>query len=174
MKRYIFFLLVLINIFHLNADGFHSDRRSNPNYKNLIMYVKVLQRYDKSDFYLAQIDFENTGNSTVSFWETISGYNFIFTFCAYGITFLNIDQRQYIEKKMTGSPERLFVNKRTDILPHSKYTIKTQIYIFNRERFLKTNKSLRLEFYFNDANLAFMEDSMCPKIMSEDTIDYKW
>jgi hypothetical protein len=174
MKIYIYILLALINIFNLNAEGFHSNRRSNPNYKNLIMYVKILERYDKSDFYLAQIDFENTGNSTVSFWETTSGYNFIFTFCAYGITFLNIDQRQYVENKMTSIPERLAVKIRTDILPHAKYTIKTQIYIFNREQFLKNNKNLRLEFRFNDANLVFMEDPMSPSIMSEDTIDYKW
>jgi len=31
-----------------------------------------------------------------------------------------------------------------------------------------------LEFYFNDANLGFMEDPMCPRIISENVIDYKW
>lgn len=174
MKKFFTLLFALFCICHLNADGFHSDRRSNPNYKNLIMYVKILERYDKSDFYLAQIDFENTGNSTVSFWETTSCYAFMFTFCAYGICFLDKGQRQYIEKKMTGPLEQSFVKIRTDILPHAKYTIKTQIYIFNRDRFLKTNKSLRVEFRFYDANLEIMEDSMSPSIMSEDTIDYKW
>ena len=80
----------------------------------------------------------------------------------------------YYEKKLTNIPPRKAIDKKVRILPHAKYTIKTQFYIKNRELFLRTNKNLRLEFYFNDANLGFMEDPMCPRVLSENIIDYKW
>ena len=174
MKKYFIFLFALFCILNLNAEGHRSNRRSNPNYKNLKVYVKVLERYGKSDCYLAQIDIVNTGNSSVSFRETTYGYTWIFGFTAGGIMFITEDGRLYYEKKLTNIPPRKAIDKKVRILPHAKYTIKTQFYIKNRELFLRTNKNLRLEFYFNDANLGFMEDPMCPRVLSENIIDYKW
>jgi hypothetical protein len=174
MKKYFIFLFTLFCILNLNAEGHRSNRRSNPNYKNLKVYVKVLERYGKSDCYLAQIDIVNTGNSSVSFRETTYGYSWIFGFSAGGVMFITEDERLYYEKKRTDIPTVKGVEKKVRILAHSTYTIKTKFYIRNRELFLKTNKNLRLEFHFNDANLGFMEDESRPKIISENIIEYKW
>ena len=173
MKKYILFLLALLFFSNSNAEN-TLERRSDPNYKNLRLYVKVLERDGKNDFYLAQIDIENTGDSTVSFWETTSNYAWIFTFTKYGIIFINHNQRLNIEKKITESQPQTAVRTKVEILPHTKYTIKTQFYIFNRKEFLKSNKDLRVELYFNDAKLEFMEDPMCPKVISVNAINYNW
>lgn len=159
---------------NINAEGHRSTRRANPNYKYLKVYVKVLERYGKSDCYLAQIDILNTGNSSVSFRETTYGYSWIFGFTAGGIQFINKYERLYYEKKITDIPPIKGVDKKVRILAHATYTIKTEFYIRNRELFLRTNKNLRLEFQFNDANLEFMEDETCPYIISENTIYYNW
>jgi len=174
MKKYFIFLFALLCFLNINADGHRSNRRSNPNYKNLKVYVKVLERYGKSDCYLAQIDIVNTGNSTVSFRETTYGYTWIFGFTAGGVKFITEDERLYYEKKITYIPPRKGVDKIVRILAHSTYTIKTKFYIRNRDLFLKTNKNLRLEFHFNDSNLGFMEDESRPMVISENTIEYKW
>jgi len=173
MKKYVIFLFVLFFSFNLNAEGHRSKRRANHNYNNLKVYAKVLDRFGKSDFYLIQIDIVNSGNSTVSFWETTSCYDKIFAFSAAGILFINENDRLYFEKKIPDIPAVYEVNKKVSILPHQKYTIKTQFYIKNRENFLKTNNNLRVFFHFFDANLQLMEDVMFPKVTS-DTIDYKW
>ena len=174
MKKCFIFLFVLICILNINAEGHRSIRRSNPNYKNLKVYVKVLERYGLSDCYLAQIDILNTGNSIVSFRETTYGYTWIFVFTAGGIKFITEDERLYYEKKIADIPPKKGVDKKVRILPHTKYSIKTQFYIRNRELFLKTNKDLRVVFLYNDANLGFGEDVTVPKIISENVIDSKW
>jgi len=133
-----------------------------------------LEHYGKSDYYLAQIDFVNSGNTPVSFRETTYGYSWIFGFTAGGVRFVNKYERLFFEKKITYIPSTKGVDKKTSISPHAKYIIKTQFYINNKVLFLKTNKNLRVEFHFNDANLGFMEDVTCPRIISENVIDYKW
>jgi hypothetical protein len=174
MKKYLIFLFTLFCIFNLKAEGHHSNRISSPNYKNLKLYVKVLERYGKSDFYLAQIDIVNTGNSTVTFWEPTYGYSWIFVFSAAGVKFKNQDEHQYTNKKITYLQPIKGVNKKIKIFEHTTYKIKAEFYIHNRELFLKTNKNLRVVFLYNDANLGFMEDENRPKIISENTIDFKW
>lgn len=174
MKKYFILLFVLFCIPNLNGEGHRSNRRSNPNYKNLKVYAKVLKQYGKSDCYLAQIDIVNIGNSIVSFRETTYGYSWIFVFTAGGIKFITEDERLYYEKKITEISPKRGVDKKVTILPHTTYTIKTKFYIRNRELFLKTNKNLRVVFLYNDANLGFEEDVTVPKITSENTIDYKW
>ena len=173
MKTYLISVIALLLIFNSNA-VYSSEGQSNLNYKNLKVHLKVLEHYRNSDIYLAQIDFDNTGDSAVAFWETTSNYAWIFSFSAYGIIFINQNQRINIENNITDSKSQSAVRIKTNILPHTRYTIKTQLFIFNKDRFIKTNKKLRLEFYYNDANLEFMQDQMCPKIISQDTIDYKW
>jgi len=174
VKKYFIFLFALFCTLNLSAEGPRSTRKSNPNYKNLKVYVKVLERYGKSDFYLAQIDFVNSGNTPVSFRETTYGYSWIFGFTAGGVRFVNKYERLFFEKKITYIPPTKGSDKITRISPHAKYIIKTQFYINNKVLFLKTNKNLRVEFHFNDANLGFMEDETCPRIISENVIDYKW
>ena len=174
MKKYFLFLFGLFCIFNLNAEGHRSNRRSNPNYKNLEVYVKVLERYGTSECYLAQIDIVNTGNSIVSFRETTYGYTWIFVFTAGGIKFVTEDERLYYEKKIADIPPKKGVDKKVRILSHAKYSIKTQFYIRNRELFLKTNKDLRVVFLYNDANLGFGEDVTVPKIISKNKIDFNW
>jgi len=174
MKKYFLFLFGLFCIFNLNAEGHRSNRRSNPNYKNLEVYVKVLERYGTSECYLAQIDILNTGNSTVYFWKTPYDYSLIFGFTAGGIRFIDKNERLYFENKIKYLPPQKATNIKTVILPHTKYTIKTQFYITKKELFLKTNRNLRMEFHFNDANLGFKEDESCPRIISENVIDFKW
>jgi len=173
MGKFILIFLELLCIFNLNAEN-PLNGKSNPNYKNLKVYAKVLERCEKSDFYIAKIDIENTGDSAVSFRETTYDYAWIFNFTAYGVFFINEYQRLYYEKKIDHIPELSAVDREVVIFPHTKYTIETMFYIFNRKRFLQTNKNLRLEFHYNDANLGFMVDRMNPTITSQDTIDYKW
>jgi len=173
MKKYIIFLFALLCIFNLNAEHI-SNKKSNPKYKNLKVYAKVLKRYGNTNLYLAQIDIVNTGSSSVSFWEETSDYAWIFSFTAAGISFVNKCGRLYYEKKIAKIPLLKSIQRKVDVLPHSKYIIKTQFYINNKERFLKTNRNLRLTFIYNDANLNFMQDDMRPKIISENVIDYKW
>jgi len=174
MKKYLIFLFVLFYILDLNAEGHRSTRKSNPNYKNLKLYVKVLERYGKSDCYLTQIDMVNTGNSTISFREIATGYSWIFGFTAAGIRFVDADKHLYFEKKLIFKLPIKAIDRIVRILPHNKYVIKTQIFINNRKRFFETNKNLRLEFHFNDANMGFLEDESCPRIISENILDYKW
>jgi len=174
MKKYFIFLFVLFCILDLNAEGHRSTRKSNPNYKNLKLYVKILERYGKSDCYLTQIDIVNTGNSSVSFHENATAYSWIFGFTAAGIRFVHADEHLYFEKKLIFQPPTKVIDRIVRILPHNKYVIRTQIYLQNRKRFLETNKNLRLEFSFNDANLGFMEDESRPRIISANIIDYKW
>jgi len=173
MRKYIILLLTLFCFFNLNAEN-PFNGKSNPNYKNLKVYAKVLEHYEKSDFYLAQIDIVNTGDSTVSFWETTSNYGWMFDFNAAGVFFVNKNLRLSIEKKINDSQPESVVNNKIEIIPHSKYIIKAQFYIFNRDRFLKSNKNLRLVFHFFDSNFEPMEDDMLPSIISENTIDYTW
>jgi hypothetical protein len=161
----------LFCIFDLYAEN-HLNGKSNPNYKNLKVYAKVLERSGESDFYLIQIDIVNTGDSTVSFWETTSNYVWIFGFSAFGVVFINQNQRLNIEKKITDSQGQKAVQIKVKIIPHSKYTIKTQFYIFNKEKFLKTKNNFRVVFIYNDADLQLMEDMK--QIICEDSIVYKW
>ena len=170
MRKTLIFIFALLSILHSNAEGYPT-RKSKQKYKDLRVYAKVLERYGKTDFYLAQIDIVNTGNSAVSFWETTSGYSSIFAFTATGIIFINDIERQYIEKKRPNVPAINVINKKVNVLPHQKYTIKTQFYIRNRKRFLETNKNLRIIFIFSDANLLLHEDMI--QILS-DSINYKW
>jgi hypothetical protein len=174
MKKYFIFLFALFFIFDLKAEGHRSPRKSNPNYKNLKLYVKVLERYGKSDCYLTQIDIVNIGNSSVSFHEIATEYSLIFGFTAAGIRFVDADEHLYFEKKLIFQPPEKAIDRMVRILPHNKYIIKTQIHIKNRKRFLETNKNLRLEFHFNDANLGFKEDESCPRVISENIINYRW
>jgi len=174
MKKYYIILIVFFCILNLYGEGHRSNRSSNPNYKNLKLYVKVLERYGRSNCYLAQIDIVNSGNTSVSFRETTYGYSWIFGFTAGGVRFVNKYERLFFEKKITYIPPTKGSDKITRISPHAKYIIKTQFYINNKVLFLKTNKNLRVEFHFNDANLGFMEDETCPRIISENVIDYKW
>jgi len=170
MKKSLIFLIALHSILFSNAEGFPT-RKSKQNSKNLKVYAKVLEHYGKSDFYLAQIDIVNLGDSTVSFWETTSCYDGIFAFSSAGILFINENDRLYFEKKIPEIPAIHQINKKVNILPHQKYTIKTQFYIKNRKRFLETNNDLRVIFLLNDANLEFMEDI---KQIPSDTINYNW
>ena len=171
MRKYIILFLILFCIFNLYAEN-SLKGKSNPNYKNLKVYAKILEHYEKSDFYLAQIDIVNTGDSTVSFWETTSNYVWIFGFSAFGVVFINQNQRLNIEKKITDSQGQKAVQIKVEIIPHSKYTIKTQFYIFNKEKFFKTKNNFRVVFIYNDADLQFMEDMK--QIICEDSIVYKW
>lgn len=164
---------MLFCIINLNAEHV-SERHANPNYKNLKLHVKVLERDGQSDFYKIQIDIINTGNTTVSFWENPSSYGRIFSFYAAGIIFVNEIQRLRIEKNLKAVPEILKFDVKRSIKPKQKYTIITQIYISNRQKFRATNKNLRVCLWFNDADLSFMEDNNCPKIKSDNIIDFKW
>ena len=121
---------------------------------------------------MIQIDIVNTGNSTISFLEKASSYCWTFAFSAAGILFINENERLYFEKKIPDIPSIREVEKKIRILPHQKYTIKTQVFIKDRERFLKTNNNLRVIFMFNDANLQFMEDMK--QIICKDSIEYSW
>jgi len=174
MKKYFIFLFALFCTINLSAEGPRSTRKSNPNYKNLKVYVKVLEHYGKSDYYLAQIDIVNTGNSSVFFREPTYGYSWIFVFSAAGVKFINKYERLYYEKKITYIPSVKGGEKKVRISAHASYTIKTEFYINNRELFLRTNKNLRVVFLYNDANLGFMEDESRPKIISENAIDFRW
>jgi len=174
MKKYFIIFLVLFFRLNLNAEGPRSDRRANPNYKYLKVYAKVLQPYKTNNAYLAQIEILNTGNSSVSFFEPTSSYVEIFSFTAAGVWFINQNQLLYYEKKIAEVPLQKTTYKKVRILPRGKYVIKTMFYIYNRERFMQTNKNLKLAFYFNDANLQYREDETNPYILSENTIVYKW
>ncbi|MDD4968111.1 MAG: hypothetical protein PHT07_01650 [Paludibacter sp.] len=174
MKKYALFLFALFCILNSNAEGDRSNRKSNPNYKNLKIYANVLQRYGKSKYYQIQIDIVNTGNKLISFWEDISSPQWTFRLSAGQVWFVSKRERQCYEKGITYKPLRNNVYRKIRILPHAKYTIKQEFFIANKEIFLKSNKNLRLIFHFNDANLAFMEDESRPKIISEKTIEYKW
>lgn len=173
MKKYIIFIFALFFIINSKAEHI-SSKRSNPNYKNLKVYAKVLKRYGNTNLYLAQIEIVNTGSNSVSFWEETTDYAWIFSFTAAGVSFVNKYGRLYYEKKITKIPIQKSIQRKVKVLPHTKYIIKTQFYINNKERFLKTNGNLRLTFFYNDADLNFMEDDMRPKIISENVIDYKW
>lgn len=164
-------LVAILCIFNLAGEEI-SNRHANPNYKNLKVYAKVLESTEKNDFYLIQIDIVNKGDSPVSFWETKSLYNWIFAFSATGILFVNEKERLFFEKKITNIPTISEVREKISILPLQKYTIKTQFFIKDRIRFLKTNNNLRVIFIFNDADLQFMEDMK--QITSENSLDYKW
>jgi len=174
MRRFIIFFSVLLLSVNLPAEGYPTYRKSNPNYKNLKVYARVLKRYGKSDCFLAQIDIINLGNSTVTFWETTYDYSLILGFTAGGIRFVNKNDRLFLEKKITYIPPIKAVEKKNKILAHEKITIETNFFINNRKLFLKTNKNLRVEFHFNDANLNFKEDQMGPRVLSENVIDYEW
>jgi hypothetical protein len=171
MKKYIIFIIILFLVFYSKAENI-SDRHANPNYKNLKVFAKVLERFDESNFYLLQIDILNTGSSTVYFWESTSVYGWIFAFSAVGILFINENERLYFEKKIPNIPAIHEIYKKVSIASQQKYTIKTQFYIYNKEKFLRTNNNFRVIFNFNDANLAFMED--IKQIICEDSIVYKW
>lgn len=173
MKKYIIFLLTFACLLNLHAE-FTSNRRSNPNYKDLKVYFKVIEHYEKSNFYLAQIEIQNTGKHSVSFWETTSNYARIFGFTAGGIWFVNQNQQVYNENKRNSITLQRSIDRKVRIMPYGKYVIRARFYIRNRKLFLKTNKNLRVVFLFNDANLGFREDATCPKVLSENTITYKW
>jgi hypothetical protein len=171
MKKYIMLLSILLYVLYLNAENI-SNRHANPSYKNIKVFTKVLGRSGDSDFYSLQIDIMNTGDSTISFWETPSSYDWIFAFSAVGILVINENERLYFEKKTPNISTINEIRKKVSISPHQMYTIKTLLYIKNRVRFLKTINNLRLIFIFNDANLQFMED--IKQIICEDSIVYKW
>lgn len=166
-------LVLLLGSLNINAESI-SNRHANPNYKSLKVYAKVIERYNQSDFYKIQIDIINTGKSTVYFWETTSNYGCIFAFSAASVMFVNENERLHIEQNLKAGPEINKPDVKRSIKPKQKYTIITQFFIRKKEKFLKTNKDLRIYFLFNDASLAFMEDNNCPKIISENIIDYKW
>jgi len=174
MKKYFIILFAMFCIHFLNAEGHRSNRKSNPNYKNLKVYVKVLEHYGKSDCYLAQIDIENTGNSFVAFWENSDSYALLLSFSAGGVCFVNKYSYQYYEKYKSDLPPQKVNLRKVGILPHAKYKIKMPFYIYNKRIFLKSNKNLSVAFLFNDANLNFREDESQPWIISENTINYKW
>jgi len=171
MKKHIIILTTLFLVFYTNAENI-SNSHANPNYKNLKVFAKVLERSGVSDFYLLQIDIVNRGDSTIFFWERPSCYDWNFAFSATGILFVNENERLYFEKKIPSIPSIIEIRKKVSISPHQMYTIKTQIYIKDRERFLKTNNNLRVIFIFNDASLQFMED--IKQIACEDSIKYNW
>jgi len=127
-----------------------------------------------SNFYLSQIEIVNTGNNYVAFWADANNYSLIFDFSARGVWFVNENARQYYKKNKGKLPSQKVFQRRVGILPHSKYIIKTQIYIYNKEQFLKSNKNLRIQFFFYDAYLAYGEDVSRPSVISENTIDYNW
>ena len=164
-------MVTLFCVLYSNSENFPT-RKSHQSYKNLKVYAKVLERSGESDFYLIQIEIVNTGDSIVSFWELTSSYKLIFAFSAVGIFFINEDERLYFEKKISNIPAVNAVYKKVSILPHQKIIIKTQFYIYNKEKFLKTKNNLRVCFIYNDANLHFMEDMK--QIICEDSIVYKW
>jgi len=174
MKKVIFFIFALFCMFNLSAEGIPSPRKSNPNYKNLKVYAKVLQRYGKSNYYQIQIDIVNTGDKSLSFWQDIAAPNWSFALYAGGVWFVNKHERQCHEKGLTYKHVQNVDYKKIRIIPHAKYTTKQEFLINNKGTFLNSFKTLRLVFYFNDANLRFMEDESHPKIMSENTIEYKW
>ena len=174
MKKYFIFLFALFCTLNLSAEGPRSTRKSNPNYKNLKVYVKVLEHYGKSDYYLAQIDIVNTGKSFVAFWENQDDYSLQLGFAAGGVCFVNKYSYQYYEKYKSDLPPQKVNLRKVGILSHAKYRIKMPFYIYNKKIFLKSNKTLRVTFLFNDANLNYMEDESLPRINSENVIDYKW
>ena len=174
MKKYFIFLFALFCTLNLSAEGPRSTRKSNPNYKNLKVYVKVLEHYGKSDYYLAQIDIVNMGKSFIAFWENQDDYSFQLSFAAGGVCFVNKYSYQYYEKYKSDLPPQKVNLRKVGILPHAKYKIKMPFYIYNKRIFLKSNKTLRVTFLFNDANLNYMEDESLPRINSENVIDYKW
>lgn len=170
MRKILISLFTLLCIFTSNAEGYPT-RKSKQKYKDLKVYAKVLERSGKMDFYTIQIDIVNTGNSTISFWEKSSSYCWTFDFSAGGVLFVNKTERLYFEKKIPKIPTIKDIDKKVSILPHQKYTIKTQFFINDRKTFLKTNNDLKVIFIFSDANLLFREDVI--KI-SSNTINYKW
>jgi len=174
MKKHFIFLFALFCILNLNAEGHRSNRISNPNYKSLKVYAKILERYGQHGFYKIQIDIINTGKSTVSFWETTSSYGCIFAFSAASVMFVNENERLHIEQNLKAVPEINKPDVKRTIKPKQKYTIVTLIYIRNRPKFMATNKDFKVYFLFNDADLLFLEDTNCPKIISENIIYYKW
>lgn len=161
-------------MFNLSAEGVHSPRKSNPSYKNLKVYAKVLQRYGKSNYYQIQIDIVNTGDRSLSFWQDIAAPNWSFALYAGEVWFVNKKERECHEKGLTYKLVQNVHYRKIRILPHAKYTTKQELIINNKETFLKSFKTLKLVFYYNDANLRFMEDESHPKIMSENTIKYNW
>lgn len=172
MKKYIVVIIFSLYILDSNAENI-SKRHTNSSYINLEMYAKVLERYDDSNIYLIQIDLLNKGNSTISFLETPFSYGYIFAFTSLGVILINENERLYFEGKIHTIPPIVGANRNEiSILPHKTYTIKTYFYIHNKEKFLKTNKNLRLIFNFNDIDLQFMED--IKQIISKDSIYYKW
>jgi hypothetical protein len=171
MKKYATTLISLLCVIYSTAEN-RPTGKSNPNYKNLKVYAKVLERSGSSDFYSIQIDIVNIGKSTVSFLEEASSYSWTFAFSASGVIFVNETVRMYLEKKIPNIPTVTEVEKKINILPHQKYTIKTQFFIKDRVRFLKTNNNLRVIFLYNDANLQLMTD--VKKIVCQDSIVYKW
>ena len=166
MKIYILLIASIICISTSYADSIYVGK-SDPNYKNLKVYAKVLNRIENSNFYLAEIVIENAGGTTLSFWESKSSYVWLFDFTAFGVVFMTQDQ-------LNNPQEQSVDDIKVTISPHTKHVIITQFYVFNRERFLETNGNLKLEFHFFDANLNFNEDQMCPKIVSENKIEFNW
>jgi hypothetical protein len=129
MKKNFIFLFAFICTLNLSADGPRSSRKANPNYKNLKLYVKVLERYGKSDFYLAQIDIVNTGKNFVAFWENPDDYSLVLSFFAGGVCFVNKSTYQYYEKYKTNLPPQRENLRKVGILPHARYRIKMPFYI---------------------------------------------
>lgn len=172
MKKYIIFLLTFACLLNLHAE-FTSNRRSNPNYKDLKVYVKVIKHYKNSNFYLTQIEIQNKGKHSISFWET-SNYAMIFGFTAGGIEFVSQNQPVINKNKIPDIVIQRSKDRKVRIMPNGKYFIKARFYIHNRKLFLKTNNNLRVIFLFNDANLGFSEDVMSPKIISKNIFDYNW
>jgi hypothetical protein len=174
MKKYFIFLFALFCTLNLNAEGPRSRRKSNPNYKNLKLYVKLLEHYGKSDFYLAQIDIVNSGKNFIAFWENPDDYSQQLSFSAGGVCFVNKSFYQYYEKYKTYLPGQRVNLRKVGILPHARYRIKMPFYIFNKKSFLKSNKNIRVCLLYSDANLNYFEDESLPNIISENTINYKW
>jgi hypothetical protein len=173
MKKYIIFILLFANALVSHAEGHESKRRSNPNYKNLKIYAKVLQRYGKSNYYQMQIDIVNTGNKSVSFWLDVNSYKWSFRFWAGSISF--VESRE-VECYIRGEKYKLYDHetyKTIRVYPHARYTFKADFVIFDRENFLNSNKNLKLIFLYNDANLYWKEDPTRPKIESN-IITYDW
>lgn len=174
MKKVISFVVALFFISSLSAEGLVSTRKSNPNYKYLKVYAKVLQRYGNSSYYQIQIDIVNTGDKSLSFWQDMTTPYWSFSLTAGEVWFIYKKERQCYEKGIKYKPAQLGGLRKIRILPHAKYTTFQEFFIESKETFLKTNKDLRLVFYFNDANFGFMADYDHPKVMSENSIEFNW
>lgn len=175
MKKIFILVILLTSSLVIYAEGGESSRRANPNYKKLKVYAHVSKHYGKSNYYQLQIEIVNTGSKSVSFWEDTYTYGQIFRFSTGGIMFVSKPERKNALKNIPYKDENILAPyKKVRILPHARYLITGDIFIYGREVFLKNSKNLRLLFHFEDANLAFLEDPTRPKIMSENIIEYNW